>query len=166
MSPAPSAEPIRKQFCDLLVARLRTSITRANGFYIDVKSESVQQDEINVLNLPDSLLPFFLVQPTERGTFTFEPANQLKEEFYVAVTMRMDAVGTAADRKTTIQERLIADFERAIASVNGADIWWDPLPISDVRPQKAVPLQSPGVDQVVIVIVPILVWIHRTFGQP
>lgn len=162
----PAAETIRFQFLDLLEKRLQSNWTRALGCYFDVRSESIQKDEKNILLEPAGNLPVVLVQATERGNFKFEPANRLKEEFYVAVSMRADAVGLASDRKTKIQERLIGDLERCLVSLNDADIWWSPLPISDVRPQKAVPLQSPGVDQIVVVIVPLLIWIYRDFGQP
>jgi hypothetical protein len=161
-APAPT---VRDRILDALANNLR-SMTVAGGYTWDVKPSSVRRDEENILIAPAADLPIFLVQSTERGAFSFEPANQLKETYYAAITARVDVMagdgGYPHAEKSRAQENLIGDIERALAIDNSLG----GLPISDVRPEKAVPLQSPWPGLMVVVIVPVLIWVHRSFGQP
>jgi hypothetical protein len=158
-----ATDPLRKRILDNAVLTLG-AMTTAGGYHWDVKPGSVQSDERNLLTgIADTDLPFFLVQPTDKGEFKYFPANQAMERFVFAVTARADAPeSTVYNRKTVIGEWLIGDVERALQADitrggNCVDTKWF------ARPQE---LQSVGPDNIVIVLMLFGCVIYRTFGRP
>src|SRR5260370_25843294 len=138
-----ATDPLRRKILDNAVAT-RGAMPTAGGYHWDVKAASVQSDERNLLTgITDTDLPFFLVQPTDKGEFKYSPANQVMERFVMAITVRADAPeSTVYNRKTVIGEWLIADVERALQADitrggNCVDTKWF------ARPQE---LQSVGPD--------------------
>ena len=152
------------------VASLQKAAT-ANGYPFDVAQNAVSMDEKNLLlPSPDVPLPIFLVQPTDKGNIQYFPANQLKGDFIIAITARMDAVESGDyDRKTKIGEQLFQQIELALTDDFGG-------PVSsgitrggncvDTRIRSRQMLQRVGPDNIVIVVVLAVCSIYRTYGKP
>lgn len=164
-------EPIQLRILQHIQASLR-QIRVADGYGWTVKPERVVLDPVSILTAPGdcSTSPFLVVEPTPSGVRRFEPAEQLRDEFEVTVMARIDCVGSDPDRRYTAGLRLEADIERALVCLPSqggtADITRGGL-VSDTRLRKASIFQGAGAtDQTVIVVVPILMPIHRTYGVP
>lgn len=165
------ADPIQLRILQHLQASLR-SIRVADGYTWTVKPERVFLDPINMLTAAGDCTdnPIVAVEPTPNGERRFEPAEQLRDEFEVTVMARVDTKGSDPDRRYTAALQLEADIERALVCLPSqggtADITRGGL-VSDTRLRKAsVFFDGGATGQTVILVVPILMPIHRTYGVP
>lgn len=150
----------RDDVLDAICAALR-AMTTGGGYTYTVRAASVVRDPVNILAVPDTNLPFFVVEPSPQGDTRYMPANQVQHDFAVLVTARITAPGIAPDRKSKAWERLIADLEKALT----VDITLGGL-CSDVRLGEPSPLTGVGPDNIVIVTQPLTVKLWRTYGRP
>lgn len=148
------------QVLNALAAKLR-AMTIAGGYHYDVKPTSVVTELVNILTVPETELPFFMVEPTPGGMRDWHPANELEVIFPVLITARVMANGTASDRKFQAGLNLLGDLERALTQ----DITLGGL-LFDLRVQPAEPLVGLGNDNQVLVMPEVLCHYHRTYGVP
>ena len=143
-----------------LMNRVRAIQTVA-GYHFDVKSDSVVSDPVNIITLPDPLLPFFLVEisPSQRQ---FQPANRIRIDVNFLITGRAMADGTSATRKTEMGEDLFADLEKTIAA--------DPTlggQVIDTRMQEPDgPIVGMGTNNNVFVVATVQSSYLRVYGSP
>jgi hypothetical protein len=164
------ADPIQLRILQHLQASLRT-IRTADGYGWTVKPERVVLDPVNILGLTDCANnPFFVVEPTANGQRLFRPAMQMRDEFEATVMARVDTTGNDPDRRYAAGLRLEADIEQALVRVPSQGGTADPTRgglVTDTRLRKASLFQGAGAtDQTVIIVVPILMPLHRTYGVP
>lgn len=156
------AKSQRLQALEAIQTKLR-AISGQPTYNFQVKSTSVVLDpSVNILTVPPTELPYFIVEPTPDGSKFYMPAMRLKHQFQVAVTARIDAesaVGTA--RKTEAWEKLIHDIEVALTR----DITLGGVAV-DVRLQEATPGFDLGAVSTIIVVQPLIVTMIRTYGEP
>lgn len=144
-----------------LIARFQ-AMTVAGGYHYDVQADSVVSDPVNILTVPEPLLPFFLVEPSPSSR-TYWPAMRLKIEAHFLVTARVMANdGTSPTRKVEAGENLIADVERAI----GQDITLGGLVIDARLQEPDGPMVGLGTNNNVFVLVDIATMYTRTYGAP
>jgi len=148
------------QILAAIAAKLRT-MTVAGGYHYDVKATSVVTELVNILTIPETELPFFMVEPTPGGIRDWQPANQIEVILPVLITGRVMANGTASDRKFQAGLNLLGDVERALTQ----DITLGGL-LFDLRVQPAEPLVGLGNDNQVVVMPEVLCHCHRTYGVP
>lgn len=143
-----------------LMDRIRAIQTSA-GYHVDVKSDSVVSDPVNVLTIPDPLLPFFLVEisPSSRQ---FQPANRIQIEAHFLITGRAMATGTSATRKTELGEGLFADLEKTIA----ADPTLGGLVIDTRVQEPDGPIVGMGANNNVFVVLDVQTTHIRVYGAP
>ena len=104
------------------------AIRVADGYHYTIRPTSVVLDRRDLATIPPTELPFFCVfspTPGDRGKIA---SKLVKEVVTVNLYGRVDANGTAEDRKTTAVENLIADIEKAlVANLNlggvAIDVW-------------------------------------------
>jgi hypothetical protein len=170
-------DPIQLRILQHLQVSLRT-IRVADGYGWTVKPERVFLDPINMLTAAGDCTdnPIMAVEPTANGVRAFEPAEQLRDEFEVTVMARVDTKGSDPDRRYVAALRLEADIERALVrlpSQVGADGYAGTADItrgglvSDTRLRKAsIFFDGGATGQIVIITIPVLMPIHRTYGVP
>lgn len=153
-------DTLRGQAIEALAARLK-AMTTAGGYHWTVKAASVKLDPENLLALPETEYPAFLVEASD-NVRDFLPANCLDDEFDVLVTGIVAANGVAVDRKTKAGENLIGDIERTLC----VDITLGGL-LFDLRVVKADPvLAGIGTQNKVVVMVVVRCSQHREHGLP
>ncbi len=148
----------------LLLLNVQTAlraISTAAGYGWTVRADSVALDVCNIFDVPVEHLPFFIVEPTDDGQRTFEPAMQLEDEFVATLTCRVDAKGEGADRRNTIGLQLAADIEKALT----LDVERGGL-AADTRLRKPQIYSSASGEQTVIVVQRVVMKLFRTYGVP
>lgn len=143
------------------VATALRAMSIATGYGWDVKANSVVLDADNIFDKADTRLPFFIVEPSDDGNRTFEPAMQLDDDFVAVITARVDAKGDDPNRRNTIGLQLAADIEKALT----VDIERNGL-ATDTRLRKPQIFTSMSGEQAVIVVQRISMKINRTYGVP
>lgn len=155
-------DPLRQQVLEAIQVKLRAINGNPTYFFI-VKSTSVVLDPaVNILTLPPTEMPYFIVEPTPLGSKFYMPAMKLRHEFQVVITARHDAPGgTSTSRKMETWEQLIADIEVAMTR----DITLGGVAV-DTRLLEATPGFDLGDKPTIIVIQPLVVKIIREYGKP
>jgi hypothetical protein len=143
-----------------LQAALRT-LTEMNGYGFTVKHDSVVLDAENIFNIPETRLPFNIVEPTDDGDRRFAPAHQLFDVFEWVITARVDAKGDDPNRRYTLGLQYAADLERVLT----VDLERGGL-TADTRLRKPQVFTSMSGDQTVLVVQRGSCHLHRTFGDP
>lgn len=158
-----ATDPLRLRIIAALVAALRTNIT-GSDYHYPLQTPSVQVSDdptTNVLTWNGYDLPLHVIEPTPDNLREFYPAMQVREEFNLNITSRVDVVDLAdPGARMAAWERVAADVERAL----GVDVTLGGL-VYDVRvmpPRPFVGIGSP----IVIVASPVSVRYHRTYGTP
>lgn len=158
----PTVEPLRYRVLEAIQTKLR-GINGGPNYHNTVKSSSVVLDpSVNIITIPTTECPYFMVEPTPEGSKFYMPSLRMREEFQVVVTARADApTGTDRSVKTLTWERLIADIEKAIMQ----DFTLGGLAV-DVRIGTATPAFDLGAITTIIVVQPMTVRLIRTYGSP
>jgi hypothetical protein len=143
-----------------LIARFQ-AMTIAGGYHYDVQAASVVSDPVNILTVPDPLLPFFLVEPSPSSR-VYWPAMRTKIDAHFLVTARVLANGTSPTRKVEAGENLIGDVEKAIAT----DITLGGLVIDARLQEPDGPMVGMGTNNNVFVLLDILTIYTRVYGAP
>lgn len=93
------------------------AISVGSGYFNTVKPTSVVLDDVELLTIPSTETPYFivghLVEPVARNFETTKPTGIL-EKWRVTVDARIDAPGTGTARKLTALTQLEADVEKAL----------------------------------------------------
>lgn len=153
-------DTLRGQSIEAIATRLK-AIAVASGHHWTVRATSVYVDPVNLLTVPETEYPAFLVE-TSDDSRDFHPANCLEEEFDVLITGIVAANGTEVDRKTKAGENLIGDIEKTLC----VDITLGGL-LFDLRVVKADPtLAGIGTQNKVVVMVTVRCNQHREHGLP
>lgn len=158
----PPADSQRLQVLEAIQTKLR-AITAGALYNNTVKSTSVVLDPtVNIMTVPTTETPFFMVEPTPEGSKFYMPSMRLKHNFQVVITARVDAAtGTGTSRKTEAWEKLIADIEVALTR----DITLGGVAV-DIRLQEPTPAFDLGAVTTIIVVQPVTVTLIRTYGSP
>jgi len=156
----PTTDPRELRILLNIQAALWT-LTEANGYGFTIRQGSVVLDAENIFNVPETRLPFIILEATDADDRTFEPALQLIDNFEWVMTCRVDAKGDDPNRRATLGHRLHADLERVLV----LDIERGGL-AADTRLRKPQIFTSMSGDQSVIVVQRGLCHVHRTFGEP
>lgn len=150
----------RGKAIEAIAVRLR-AMTVAGGYHWTVRATSVKLDPENLLVIPETEYPAFLVE-TSDDTRDFHPANELEDEFDVLITGIVAANGTEIDRKTKAGENFVGDIEKTLC----VDITLGGL-LYDLRVVRAEPvLAGIGTQNKVIVMVTVRCNQHRQHGLP
>lgn len=107
-------DSVRGKVLAALLARFQ-AMTIAGGYHYDIPAGSVVSDPVNLLTVPEAVLPFTLVEVSP-GQRTYQPANLVMVDAEFLITGRVMAHGTDPTRKAQAGENLLADYEKAIAS--------------------------------------------------
>ena len=151
---------LRGKVLAALIARFQ-AMTIAGAYHYDVKATSVVSDPVNILTIPESELPFFLVEPSPSSR-EFWAGMRLKVEAHFLVTARVMANGLDPLRKVQAGENLLGDLETAI----GVDITLGGL-VRDVRLQEPDgPMVGMGTNNNVFVLADLAAIYTRTYGAP
>src|SRR4051812_14763498 len=108
-------DTLRGRVIAALVARLQT-MTVLNGYHWDTKATSVVTDVANIVTVPDTELPFHLLEPAKPSQRQYDQANQLQEWMALVITTRLSAPGTDVHRKTQAGENMIGGLEKALTA--------------------------------------------------
>ena len=159
---AAPADPLRQQVLEAIQVKLR-AINGNPTYFNTVKSTSVVLDPaVNLLTLPPTECPYFIIEPTPEGSKFYMPSMKLKHTFQVAITARQDAPGgTSTSRKMETWEQLVADIEVALTQ----DITLGGIAV-DVRLGEATPGFDLGAPVTVVVVQPLTVLLIREYGKP
>jgi hypothetical protein len=164
-------DPIELRILQFLQTRVR-SMTVAGGYTWNVKSDRVTLDPVNILTGVGDCgsNPFFVIELQPSGQRRFEPAEQLKDAIEGTILARVDTTGSHPDRRNVAGLKLVADLEEVLVRLPSrggtADITCGGL-ATDIRLRRASTFQGAGAtDQSVIVVVPFLITLHRTYGRP
>jgi hypothetical protein len=151
----------------LALKALLQDISVDAGYHFTVKPSSVSTDPQEILLVPDTELPFFLlVFPDLGGGRRFSPASQIRDQITGMVIARVDVVDPQTpDAKLRAAGDLQADLERALIGPNDDRGQLGGL-VVDTRLGLAQPLYGLGADPIVIVRQPFTVTRHRTYGRP
>ena len=159
----PPSDSLRQQVLEAIQTKLR-AITAGALYFNTVKSTSVAlESSVNLMTLPQTEDPYFIVEPTPEGSRFYMPSLRIKNNFQIAITARNHASGgTGTGRKMEAWEQLLADIEVALTR----DITLGGLCV-DVRLLEPTPgydlnQQSPSV----IVVQPVVCMLIRTYGSP
>jgi hypothetical protein len=165
------ADPIDLRILQFLQTRLR-SMTVAGGYTWNVKTDRVTLDPVSIITGVGDCTsnPFFVVELQPGGQRRFEPAEQLKDAIEGTILARVDTTGSHPDRRNSVGLKLVADIEEVLVRLPSrggtADITCGGL-ATDIRLRRASTFQDGGAtNQIVIVVVPFLVTLHRVYGQP
>lgn len=147
---------------------IQTALRGIDGnptYHHKVKSTSVVLDPaVNILTVPASESPYFIIEPTPEGSKQHMPAGRVAHWFQVTISARGECEGgSRPNRKTEASEKLLADIEVAIA----ADITLGGLvvhAILDVEPTIWYDLNPTATS--VVVVQPLRCKIIRTNGEP
>lgn len=158
----PPAASQRYQVLQAMQTKLR-AITAGALYNYTVKSTSVILDpSVNIMTVPTTETPFFMVEPTPEGSKFYMPSMRLRHQFQVSITARVDAVtGTGTSRKTEAWEKLIADIEVALTR----NITLGNIAV-DVRLLEPTPAFDLGAVTTIIVVQPVMVTLVRSYGSP
>lgn len=137
------------------------TLTELNGYGFTVRPGCVVLDPVNIFDVPETKLPFFILEPTDAGDRRFEPSLQLYDEFEFVITGRVDAKGDDPNRRYTLGMQLHADLELVLVG----DVERGGL-TADTRLRKPQVFTSLSGDQSVIVVQRGTCKVHRTFGDP
>lgn len=150
----------RKQIIEALATRLR-AISGAEYHYPVSHESQVSIDPTDNLLTADGYdLPMYLIEPTPDGQRTFYPADQLVEWFELNIHARYDAADADAAARMAVWENLAHDIEKAVTT----DYTFGGL-VYDAR--LGVPRPFVGVgSNIVILIQPVSMRFHRTYGTP
>ena len=135
-------------------------ITTGGGYNYTVPPTSVVLDPtVNILTVNGDL-PYVIIEATPDGGITYYPAEQKREVFKVNLVARVDADASDPLSRATAWEKLAADFERALTRdhTRGGNA-------VDTRLGTPAPFVGVG-SSVVVVVVPVEVRFHRTYGEP
>jgi hypothetical protein len=155
-------DPQRQRVIEALATALRTNIAGGDYHFPLADSRQVSVDPTtNLLTWSGYALPMHVIEPTPDAVREFYPAMQIRDEFDLNVTSRMD-IADVADPAARMQtwERLHSDIERALA----VDITLGGL-VYDVRVLPPRPFVGIG-SAIVIVASPVKVSYHRAYGEP
>jgi hypothetical protein len=143
-----------------LMTRVR-AIQVASGYHFTVAADSVTCDPVNVITVPEPLLPFVLVEisPSQRQ---FQPANLVKIETHVLLTGRLMANGISPTRKTEAGEAFLADIEKSLT----VDITLGGLVIDTRMQEPDGPMVGLGANNNVFVVVDVMTKHIRRYGAP
>lgn len=157
---AQPTDSLRQTVLERMKAKLQA--IAGNPLYFNtVKATSVTTEpDGNIMTLPPTEMPYFIIEPTPDGSKFYMPSMRLKHQFQVLITARDDA--PSRNLKMQTWERLIADIEVALTrdiTLGGAAV--------DVRVLEA----TPGFDlnpttPTIIVVQPVMITLIRTYGQP
>lgn len=152
--------PRRKQIIEALATRLR-AITGAEYHYpVSHESQVTVDPTVNLMTSDGYDLPLYQIEPTPDGTKEYYPADQMREFFELNIHSRYDAKDADAAARMTVWENLAHDIEKAV----NVDYTFGGL-VYDAR--LGVPRPFVGVgSNMVILIQPISMRLHRTYGAP
>lgn len=156
----PILDPQRLALLRDVQAALR-AIQDPSVYFYPARPENVFLDPVNLMGLPSTSLPAFVVEPDNTGRRSYQPAEVLRYEFAVLITARVDAEGIATDRKTVAGEKLLADIERALT----VDITRGDRAV-DTRLDEPVTSCDVGASNMVVVRQPLRILHFRQYGQP
>lgn len=156
------ADSLRLQVLKALKAALEQINGPVGGFVYNVTHESMVtlDPTVNLMTVNNVDLPMFVVEPTPDGNRDFHPAMQVRDVFRVNVHARADADEANPMARAQVWEDLAADVERALA----ANVTLDSL-VYDCRCLQPAPFVGVG-SPVVIVVIPLEIRFHRTYGAP
>ena len=161
------SESQRFQVLEAMQTKLR-QMDGSPNYHNAVKSASVVLDPaINLLTVPSTELPYFIIEPTPEGSKFYMPAMRLKHQFQVVITGRQDAatgIGTA--RKAQAWERLIQDVEYALTHTGTVDDVTLGGKCTDIRLLEATPGFDLGMTTTIVVVQPAVVTLLRSYGTP
>ena len=145
---------------------LQAAVRGINGpptYHFTVKAASVVLDPgVQITNVPSTELPYVVIEPDSRGTFTYLPSMRVREAFHVLLTARADApTGLDTSRKVTTWESLQADLEVAVTR----DITRGGHAI-DTRIVQVEPACDAGAGVMTLVRMLLRIALIRTYGQP
>lgn len=147
------------------VQAVQTAIRAINGqigYHVTVHPDSVTLDPVNLLTMPvGALLPFFVLELTDQGDRTFEPADMVEDRRVVAITWRHDVPGRSYDRKMIAFAQIEADLERALAT----DPTLGGLAV-DIRLRQGTRLVGDPTNDIVIGMHLLDVHLYRQYGAP
>ncbi len=150
----------RGQILDALMTRVK-AMSIATGYHYDVQDSSVQCEPVNILLIPGTALPFFLVELSP-GNREYQNANQVEIFNRFVVTYRVDVAGTDPQRKVQAGENLLGDLERTFQ----VDITLGGL-VFDLRMEEPDgPMVGLGSDTKVVGLVELVAHHHREYGLP
>lgn len=163
----PPADSQRLQVLEAIQTKLR-QMNGGASYHNTVKSASVVLDPaVNILTLPTTELPFFIIEPTTEGSKFYMPAMRLRHQFQVVVTGRQDIpTGTGTSRKTQTWEKLIADIEFAVTHTGTTDDVTLGGKCVDVRLLEPTPGFDLGGSPTIVVVQPMVVHLVRSYGTP
>lgn len=156
----PAAESKRHQVIDAIVAALR-AISGAEYHYPLQSAKQVSDDpttQLLTVNAYD--LPKYVVETTPEGTRDFYPGSHMVEFMNLNVQGRYDVKDGDPTARATALENMAHDIEKALT----VDVTLGGL-VYDTRvmvPRGFVGLGS----EIVILVQPVTVRIHRTYGEP
>ena len=159
----PPSDPLRQQVLEAIQTKLRAIVAGALYFNTVKSTSVVLEGNANLMTMPHTEDPYFIVEPTPEGSRFYMPAMRMKNNFQVSITARNHAPGgTGLSRKMETWEQLLADIEVALTR----DITLGGLVI-DVRLLEPTPgydlnQQSP----MVMVVQPLICTLIRTYGSP
>lgn len=162
----PPSDPLRVQVLEAVQTKLR-GINGNPTYFNTVKSTSVVLDPgvgPNMLLVPATELPYFIVEVTPSGSKFYMPSMRMKEDFQIAVIARNDVatnLGTNLTRRMETWEQLIADIEVALTR----DISLGGLAV-DVRLQTPTPAFDMSASPSVVVVQPVVIRLIREYGKP
>lgn len=147
-----------------ILESLQAAVRAINGvapYTYAVKTGSVSLDPTDdVWTVPSTEAPYVVIEPLPEGSRDYQPANQVKDTFLVAITARIDVTGVAPNRRMVAWEAWSADVERAVT----VDITRGGHAV-DTRLREPQPLLGVGTNQVYVRQVAEM-RLYRTYGQP
>jgi hypothetical protein len=156
----PATASQRKLITEAIVTALR-AITGAEYHYPVLNAACVDADPtVNLLTVNGADLPRYVVECTPDGEREFFPAMQLRDFVQFNVHVRKDAASAEAHARMETWENLGADIEKALT----VDVTLGGL-VYDVRVAQPRPFVGVG-SAIVIVVNPVRVSLHRTYGEP
>jgi hypothetical protein len=165
-----AADPIDLRILEALQRRFREAIRVSRDFHFEPKASSVSLDPQEILLIPDTELPFYLLQPEPEGEVKYYPAYQKREVMSVSVTARVDVPdGSVPNAKLRAFKKLEADIERAICdedpSLSEPGVGLGGLCV-DIRMRTARAFVGLGSDPIVICQVVLDIPFHGRYGLP
>lgn len=154
----PLVDPARLRAFNALKAAFQAMTGPAFHFPIACPAQIVDDPTVNLITgagLPD--LPVYVMEVSPDGSKEYLPGEQLKEEFLVNVSGRMDADSADPSARKATWEYMAADLETAItadATLGGA--------VVDTRALVPAPFVGVG-SNIVILFQPVKMTIYRAY---
>lgn len=159
---APPTSSLRQQAIEAVATALR-GINGNPTYHNTVKHAGCVVTDpaqgMNILTLPPTELPYFIVEPLDSGSKVYMPSMRVREDFQIVITARQDSPDRAS--KMATWEHLIADIEVALTR----DITLGGL-VVDTRVGPSSPGFDMGNTPTVFVVQPVMLRLIRTYGSP